>query len=210
MIAYFDELDSVSDEVLEQMLCRIPFGYRQKIEKSKKPASKRQRILVYMLLKYCILKEYPENEIGDFSYSKHGKPYIKGAEYHFNYTHTNSAVACAVSQSPIGIDAQDIVLNYQKVMYRACCNQEIRWLRLSQQPERDFTKLWALKEAYIKQKGTGIWDAIDQLDFSGQTESAWERWNRYFYLINSFKYVIAVCSQKKEPQIKKVSLFDLL
>lgn len=37
-----------------------------------------------------------------------------------------------VPQSPIGIEAQDIVLDYQKIMYRVCYNREIKCMTCRQ------------------------------------------------------------------------------
>lgn len=210
MIAYFDEMDQISDERLETMMFCLPSDYRKRLEQAKKRDRKVQRALSYLLLQYCIRKEYPGMFIGDFSYGEHGKPFIKGAKFHFNYSHTKSAVACAVSDAPIGIDVQDIVENYQKVMMKACSDREIRWIEESKEPARDFTRLWTLKEAYVKQKGTGIWDSIHQLDFSYHTEDFWQQWNRYFCVKKENSYMIVVCSEKQEKQIERVGLRELL
>lgn len=209
MIVYFDDFDSVSVDQSEKMMsCLLPF-YREKVERSKKKEIKKQRMIAYMLLQYCITREYPEHGVDEFSYEKYGKPYIEGAKYHFNYTHTKSAVACAVSRSPIGIDAQDVVADYKKIMRKACSESEIQWLELSRNPKKDFITLWALKEAYVKQKGTGIWDSIHQLDFSGRYENKWKQWNKYFYVVKEENYVIAVCSEEKGQRVKKLCLSDL-
>ena len=210
MIVYFDEYDLITEEILKQMMIHLPPNYRRKVELSRKKETKVQRTIAYMLLKYCVTEEYPGEKTGDFSYEEHGKPFIEGVGYHFNLTHTKSAAACVISDMPVGIDIQDIITDEKKVMKKACCAAEIKRLAESEDPRREFTKLWTLKEAYVKQKGSGIWDSIDQLDFSERKGNPLVKGNRFFYIIEENRYVIAVCLEKTGHLTRKICLSDLV
>ena len=209
MIAYFDEIDHISDEKLEKMKLYIPAGYRKKIERYKGKERKKHRVLAYMLFRYCIMEEYGIDGIAEFSYGEYGKPYVESADFYFNFSHTKSAVACVVSHSPVGIDVQDIVKDYQRIQLKSCTSKEIRCIKCSIDPQRTFTRLWTLKEAFVKYKGTGIWDHLNQIDFSSMTGGVWKQGNCYYYTIEEQNYVVTVCSEEQDHIVTKVRTLDI-
>lgn len=209
MIAYFDEIGYISDEQLKKMTLHIPAWYRKKIERYRAKESRKQRILVYMLFRYCIIQEYGLDENWEFSYGKYGKPYIEGEDIHFNFSHTKSAIACVVSRTPVGIDVQDIVTDYQRIIHKVCTRKEIRWLESVPDSQRSFTRLWSLKEAFVKYKGTGIWDYLDQVDFASMVGGVWKQENCYYYAIEEKNYMIAVCSEEQDHIVIKVRTLDI-
>lgn len=95
-----------------------------------------------------------------------GKPYFADGPY-FSITHTENHVFCALSEKPIGIDAEEldrkinlrladkILSPGEKLRYDACPDKRMALLRL-----------WVLKEADAKRTGKGIKGYPNHTDFS--------------------------------------------
>ncbi len=91
------------------------------------------------------------------AYGLYGKPYLSGyPNAHFNISHSGQYVACAVSDRPVGIDVQEITPYRPDVAKLVCTPEEILQIETSPDPAAEFTVLWTKKEAYGKEKGTGL------------------------------------------------------
>ena len=78
--------------------------------------------------------------------TEHGKPYFpERPDIYFSLSHTDGAVLCAVSSSPVGCDVQIHRPVHERVPERVCMPEELR--------QMDFFDLWALKESWIKLRG---------------------------------------------------------
>lgn len=113
-----------------------------------------------------LLKELLAGELGTnadkLRFSKHeqGKPYLSShPQIHFNISHSFIYLAIAISNAPIGIDVEKIrTRNYQAVLSRYFASSETEYilsLPLEQQ-NKAFIQLWTLKESFLKYKGCGI------------------------------------------------------
>lgn len=112
-------------------------------------------------------RTYFGQEMPPIAIASRGKPYFENSNVHFSISHTKTTVFCALSQKPVGIDAEQ-------------CNREIR-LELAQkilspgemaqflQAEDQRTALlrfWVLKEAAAKCAGTGLQGYPTHTNFS--------------------------------------------
>lgn len=106
-----------------------------------------------------------------FRKNAHGKPEVhwqQNGPYHlplqFNISHTSSLIACGVTTSgPIGIDVEEKqrvtkhnVLSFAR---RFFSDHEVQFLSSIEDSiiqQREFIKLWTLKEAYVKALGKGF------------------------------------------------------
>lgn len=61
-----------------------------------------------MLLEYGLNKLYGITEMPLISFGKHGKPLIKNSNIHFNISHSRKYTICAIGNTPVGIDIQEI------------------------------------------------------------------------------------------------------
>lgn len=96
-----------------------------------------------------------------------GKPYFADGELHFSLTHTKNHVFCALSDRPVGIDAEEkdrrlklhlaekILSPGERVRFEAAEDKQAALLRL-----------WVLKEAAGKLTGAGINGYPNHTDFS--------------------------------------------
>jgi 4'-phosphopantetheinyl transferase len=109
-------------------------------------------------------------EAWQFETGKHGKPRIAGSvSHHFNLSHCEGAVVCAVSKcAEIGVDVERVdrpaPLELAETHFAA---SERAWLRQQPVDRRHiaFFKLWTLKEAYIKATGCGLAQRLDAFAF---------------------------------------------
>ena len=110
----------------------------------------------------------PEREI---VFGPHGKPYFKGTEpdsdkpsegedrVFFNLSHSGSYALCVLCDSEVGCDIQKISQPRDSILKRIFHEEErdyiLRGGPQEQMAER-FTRIWALRESFIKQTGEGL------------------------------------------------------
>ena len=91
-----------------------------------------------------------------FAYGASGKPFLRELpDVHFNISHTKGMVVCAVSQVPVGIDAEKIK-PYPKSVLRKMTEKERSYIEESDSPDKAFMRVWTMKEAMIKLTGEGL------------------------------------------------------
>ena len=89
-----------------------------------------------------------------------GKPYIPGGSVNFNLSHSGSILVLAVSESlEVGIDLEQLENrrsnpDYMRLAERFFTEEEAEYIASS--GLSDFIRIWTMKEACVKLKGTGI------------------------------------------------------
>ena len=72
-------------------------------------------------------------------------------------SHTKGAVLAAAGSTPVGADIQRIMeKDFEGVAKRVMKPEELSLITRSKSPEREFARLWTLKESYVKFTGEGI------------------------------------------------------
>ena len=104
-----------------------------------------------------MFRQYTGKDMPPILITDRGKPYFVGNPLHFSITHTDAHVFCALSEIPIGIDAEaldrkidlrlaDKILSpSEKSQYLAAENKKLALLTF-----------WVLKEAQGQCSGNGI------------------------------------------------------
>ncbi|KAK8450775.1 hypothetical protein SEVIR_6G090700v4 [Setaria viridis] len=137
-------------------------------EKLQKGAVLSRALVRTTLSRYC--KVDPRSF--EFKKNKFGKPEIlwqpddnrMGWPLHFNISHTSSLIACGVTMdTPIGIDIEEkkrkTKKNFLSLARRYFTPSEVDYLDKIPDPDaqqKEFIKLWTLKEAYVKALGRGF------------------------------------------------------
>jgi len=158
-MVYIDE--HIMDFDLGAALAEISEQRRQQALRFKFERGQRTCVLAYLLLKEALRREYGITENPLFDYGEHGKPFIVGhPEIHFNLSHCREAVACAVSNRPVGIDVES-VREYKEGLARYTMNErELAEIEAAERPDAAFIRLWTMKEARLKLTGQGITDDL--------------------------------------------------
>ncbi len=138
-------LAAVSDERREYAL-----RYRHEL-------GQRQCVAAYLLLQRALRQEYGIEGHLQFKVGPHGKPSLVGHPgIHFNLSHCREAVACAVSDRPVGIDIESIHRYHPMLLDYTMNPDERRQVTQAARPAEAFIGLWTMKEAVLKLTGEGI------------------------------------------------------
>ena len=107
-----------------------------------------------------------------------GKPYFEGYPLHFNVSHSGEYLAIAISKNPVGIDIQG-EKNIKDGMFKKVVQQEEISL-IGENRQKDFLKLWTLKESFVKAEGKGLRIALKD----------------YYFQKENGQYFVTYCGQR--------------
>ena len=99
-----------------------------------------------------------ENKIDSkIIYNEYGKPYLENNEIYFNLSNSKEYSVCVVSDKEIGVDIQYIT--YRSRVVNSVYNE-----KETTKDSLKFTKIWVLKEAYVKKIGMGLAYGLKNVD----------------------------------------------
>lgn len=149
--------EDIWDFDLNEALCEMSSQRREQALKFKHELGRRLSVLAYRLLKKGLQEVYGITENPIFEYNEHGKPSIAGhPEIYFNLSHCKEAVACVLSDHPVGIDVESIREYKEPLVRYAMSDDEVVQIEKADNPAAAFIRLWTMKEAALKRLGTGI------------------------------------------------------
>lgn len=85
-----------------------------------------------------------------------GKPYFPDGRFEFSLTHTRTIAALAVSDRPVGVDAETFRPVRQGVAQRSMGPEELAWIAAQPEENEALLTLWTCKEALVKRSGQGL------------------------------------------------------
>ena len=104
----------------------------------------------------------PEIAVGE-----RGKPYFSGSDLHFSISHTKRHVFCALSDRPIGIDAEEADRNMSlNLALKILSSGELAQFEAAEDKRTALLTFWVLKEAAAKCEGTGLRGYPNHTNFS--------------------------------------------
>ena len=124
----------------------------------------------------------------------------------FNISHTHGGVVAVADKSPVGIDIQDILPVRNGVLERCFSEKEIQIVRNSNSPQKEFARLWTLKESAVKFSGETI-ASLKNYCFEN-TEKSFEKYGRKFVTFEREKLFISVCGERAFSQINKIKSLE--
>lgn len=154
---YIDEkIANMSAEALEAALCALPAWRRAQALRYKHARGQAECAFSYLLL--CrALRERGIEVQPTFDYGENGKPSLRELpDVHFNLSHCKAAVACAVSDRPVGVDIEMLGRFSERLARYTMNEKELEEIESSPDADRTFTRLWTMKEATMKLTGEGI------------------------------------------------------
>lgn len=188
-MVYIDE--NIWDFDLQQALENVSQQRREYALRYRHEHDQRLCLAAYRLLMRALKQEYGIDEAPEFIHENHGKPLLPGhPDIHFSLSHCHEAVACALSDHPIGIDIETTGHYSIEVARRVMNDDEIRQIEASAQPEVTFTRLWTMKESLFKLTGNDHGgDTAHMLDDAG---------NYCFETIIRPRYIYTTCSYRAQ------------
>ena len=163
MVYIFENLQLCSPEWLTEKEKTLPVWRLTKVQSLKKEEDKIRAAVAFLLLERA-LQDLGIPFVPEFAYEDFGKPYLPGYPVHFSLSHTKNAVACAVSDCPIGVDVQE-KMEYSSRLADRICSDAVR-TALENAKDRDLalTALWTKKEALAKKTGKGLGEKFSSLE----------------------------------------------
>ena len=156
--------DNIWNFDLTEALQQISPQRREQALQFRHELGQRQCVLSYLLLKRALHEVYDIDENPLFGYGEHGKPFLTNhPDIHFNISHCKDAVACAIDDSPVGIDIESVGRYKDELAHYTMNDEEIAKIAAAEDPEVVFIELWTKKEAATKLVGTGITDNLKEI-----------------------------------------------
>lgn len=158
--------NSLDNATFQFLLQFVPLDKQRRILRQRIKQNADNMLVGTILAKYMLRKVFHiPFSAQHISYGRYGKPYLRDyPNVHFNISHSGQFVVCAVSANPIGVDVQVIVPYQRDVAKRVCSPEELMQIESSPDPSVEFTKCWTQKEAYVKMKGTGLFNGLEMVD----------------------------------------------
>ena len=125
---------------------------KESISRLRRQESRLESLGAGLMLRTLLLKNSLPLEA--LSVSEKGKPFLKDHDFHFNLSHSNGYVVCAFGSAPCGIDIQkerEDRSNIARIFFT-----ESEYALVQEHGVSMFTRIWALKESYVKYKGEGL------------------------------------------------------
>ncbi|MCQ2456481.1 MAG: 4'-phosphopantetheinyl transferase superfamily protein [Clostridia bacterium] len=132
---------------------------------------------------------------------ENGKPSIPGSGLHFNLSHSDEKVLCAVSDRPVGCDVEKIEEIDIKIAKRFFTEEEYKIIAVSDDSQTEFYRIWTMKESFSKAIGLGLKLPLDSFTFENGRVLQDAAPETYYVKVSVTDdgYCRAVCSEYAEP-----------
>lgn len=178
-----DDLAAITSEELEAAIASLPDWRREKALRFKHEQGRKECTFAYLLLCQALQETYGITEHPSFLIGEHGKPELvfnlnlnpndnlnpnlnsNLKPIHFNISHCKQAIACALSERPVGVDVESIGRYSESLARHVLSPEEFAFVSSAPDPQIPFTRLWTQKEAIVKLTGRGIDDDLPNLLF---------------------------------------------
>lgn len=190
----------LSEQAVEDSLPYLDEKRRRRIRRLRVPLKRAQCVAAGLLLTRILGDNGTPPAL---TYGDNGKPYLANhPDAYFSITHTDKWVFLAVADCAIGIDAQTPRRVCPRLAARSTTPDELAWVKEDTEPH--FTRLWTMKEAYLKYTGAGLSAPIREVTISVPPADGYDVHNRcYWSLLQHDGIPLSVCSEK---QIEDISL----
>lgn len=112
-------------------------------------------------------RQYTGQPMPEILVTDAGKPYWPGSPLHFSITHTRRHAFCAISETPVGIDAEELDRQVNlRLAEKILSPGELAQFREAADPNRALLTFWVLKEAGAKCTGDGLQGYPNGTDYS--------------------------------------------
>ncbi len=136
---------------------------------------------------------------------ENGKPVFERDDMHLSVSHSGGFVAMAWSDEPVGVDIQRIV-PMGNIERRLLTDSECKVLE--DRSDRSLTRVWTIKESYLKMTGDGIAKGLPGLDVLSDESPVIKEGYRFHTFDVSDDVIVAICG-RFDPCDAKVQSLDM-
>lgn len=192
------------DEIFTQYNTYIPSYRHGRILSSKNKDARALTIFAGLFMAYNIHLD-TGTDYSDISITtgQFGKPVLCNySNYHFSLSHSKNFIVFISSKSPIGIDTEQLRTYNDKLAKRFFHNDEYIYLEsLSNDIKNtEFTKIWTMKEAYVKLTGTGLTTPLNSFSIFDTPD------NYTFKDYNINNYITSICTTENNSSPEIINL----
>lgn len=163
-IYFINGIESFDESFIKECSTFFPQWRKDKMLGYKFLRGKTQSALAYLLLIFALKEEGVFQEMPEFYYGEHKKPYLKNyPDWHFNFSHCKNAVCCVLSKEEVGVDIEEVGTYKESLASYISNETELYLLHKSDDPADEFYRLWTRKEAAFKMLGSGITKEIKNI-----------------------------------------------
>ncbi len=206
----------IGKDDINKLFCYISEEKKQRILRFHRFEDAQRTLLGDILARYAIcIRTGVQNKELHFDTNKFGKPIlIAPNEIHFNISHSENWVVCAIDKKVVGIDVEvvkPIDLHIAEKFF-----SEAEYLSLINQPKelqtRYFYMIWTLKESYIKAEGKGLSIPLNSFEIKPEnlklniTLNEKEKDYHFHQSFLSNDTIYAICTLNKESFYKTTIL----
>ena len=219
-INYFD-ISKLTMEQYEQFYFHASKERQIKADRYKNPADSKRCILAESLLRYSLFQIYPSKKEFIIEYNTHGKPYIKHMDgFFYNISHSGKWVVVAFGDGEVGVDVEKIGWNpsLDGILNKFYTQEERIYISSATNEEEKaqrFTKIWTLKESYMKFLGIGLSKGLSFFTIDGEKEivkdtrhEGMENVKFQTYVLEG-AYMLSICSEEECVKINEVGQSEL-
>ena len=147
----------IPESDLRSWLEVLPNERKKRCKTIKKTTAQRCCIAADRLARQSVAEHLRKpTEAVQICYTAEGKPYVRGNPCYFSVSHSGVLVICAVSDRPIGVDAEEIRPINGEIANKICTAEELAYLesiKIEEERNRWLLQIWTKKEAIFKIEG---------------------------------------------------------
>lgn len=161
---FYSDFEKLSDKELSEIIESMPLSVKERAGRYKKEDDRKKSFICYNLLKNALENDYGISSF-ELLFSEKGKPYLKDRnDIFFSISHSKRCCVCVISDREIGVDAEEIKPFSQRLAEKVCSENELLKIENSPDKAREFTKIWTMKESFIKMTGEGFSHGLKEAD----------------------------------------------
>lgn len=109
----------------------------------------------------------------DYAYKESGQPTIQNG--HISISHTEGYAACAIAREPVGIDVER-EHTFSKAAAKRILSPQEELLRESANADELLSRIWTVKESFLKMTGEGIPGGMRTLELIAAGDGSSDIW----------------------------------
>ena len=175
---------------------------REKLNALRSAQIRRQSLGAELLLRQALTDCAPERVWPpEIRPGGKGKPEWDVQGLYFNLSHSGELAACVIADRPVGLDVQKSCAYRAALVRRFFAPEERALLAASDDRDRDFGRIWSLKESYIKATGEGLALPLPSFSVVGEGEDKPEA-AFWYQLIGDYHFAVCIPgASSAEPEI---------
>ncbi|MDL2292200.1 4'-phosphopantetheinyl transferase superfamily protein [Acholeplasma sp. OttesenSCG-928-E16] len=154
----------ITDKIIEE---DYPLSLYKKNIINKTTSEKRIEELINgekLLIKALVSSGFKVDLPLEIEIKNNNKPFLKNKNIYYNLSHSGNNYAIAIANQEVGIDIEIINDKHTMLAKKILTNLELECYKKDPDKAAYITKIWTIKESYLKMLGIGLTSELNQLE----------------------------------------------